>query len=227
MFRTLLPRFHELKGCISDPCARNAYFHGFEDLLQDDVCLEVFRRWEKELQGLDDDAWSYLKGKASRYLETTNPHGRWWEQLFDSLGEAPAYNHLKESVGCSAVRFIPESAKSTPDLEGFLDSGRILCEVKTINRSDKEIEGRSRPKPRVRKVPVNLDGCFFRKLDSTILKAKDQLRAYDTSGDARHLVYINICFDWGPCYTNDYIRQVAQHLSEHPPGVEVEFKIGH
>ena len=150
--------------------------------------------------------------------------GQKWQQLFDALGEASAYRYLRESVGCSAVRFIPESNDRTPDLEGVRDHERVLCEVKTINISEVEISARRGPTA-VRKVKSQLDGGFFRKLDSDIAGAKRQLHSYDANGDAQHLVYIKICFDdWGGFYEEDYLRQIAQHLSEQPPAIDVVVK---
>src|SRR6266511_3924165 len=135
MFGKQLRRLYELKSLVPDLSDPTAYFYEFENRLQDPLCMEFFCRCEKELQCLDDDAWAFLKDEVKPYLVTRSPDGRRWQQLFDVLGQARAYNHLKASVGCSNVHFIPrasESGRETPDLEGIHDSGRVLCEVKTI-----------------------------------------------------------------------------------------------
>jgi hypothetical protein len=220
MFRTQLPRFYELKDLIADPCAPDAAFQGFETLLAEPHCLAVFASWERELQGLDNAAWQALRDEALPYLSRRSSGGRGWQQLFDILGQARAYNYLKQSVGCSTVRFIPRSNVETPDLEGFLLSGRMLCEVKTVNISDEEVRARKTPAARFNS--DQLPEGFFRKLDSDILKAKRQLPANDPACNERHLVYVNICFDdWVGTYRTNYAQQIDQHLRDNPPGVDV------
>jgi hypothetical protein len=225
MSRTLLPRLYELRDLLANPDARGSLFHGFEGHLKVPSRLTVFAQWENELEGLDEEAWSFLKIEAAPYLEPRDPGGRGWEQLFNFLVQARAYNHLKHTVGCSAVRFVSRSTtEQRPDLEGVTASGRVLCEVKAINPSDDEIRAREEPKGRVD--GPELPEGFFRKLDSDILKAKKQLRAYDAAGDARHLVFVNICFDdWLGTCAPLYEQQIRQHLSDRPPGVEVFVKI--
>ena len=217
-FRNQLPRFYELKDLLTDPSHPDAYFQNFQDRLQDEMCFETFARWEKELQGPDPVAWESLKSKAAPYLKRAH-NGRAWQQLFDVLGEASAYNYLRKSVGCSKVCFIPESDDRTPDLEGVVDCVRVLCEVKTINVSDDEIHARRGPI--VGDVSNKLNEGFFRKLDSDITNAKRQLQSYDPHSSAQHLVYIKICFDWVGHYNEDYFRQIDQHLLDHPPAIKV------
>ena len=145
MFRAQLPRLYELLDLIADPASPKAYFQDFETKLQvEPLCLPVYACWEKVFQILDEDAWKALKDEAAQYL-TCRDKRRGWHQLFDILGQADAYKHLGD-IGCSKTRFIPRSDKEgrrTPDLEGLLDSQRVLCEVKTINVSDAELRARS------------------------------------------------------------------------------------
>jgi hypothetical protein len=225
-FRSQLPRFYELKELLTDPSHPDAYFRNFEDCLLDEPCFQTVALWEKKLQGLDPVAWESLKSKASPYLKRKDAKGRNFQQLFDVLGEASAYNYLRESHGCSRVCFIPESDDRTPDLEGVRDCVRVLCEVKTINISEDEIRARRGP-PTVRKVENRLDNGFLRKLDSDVTNAKSQLRTYDPDSDAQHLVYINICFDdWLGLYKEDYLPQINEHLLSHPPGIKVVVNVG-
>jgi hypothetical protein len=223
--RNELPRLFELKDLIEDPSHPDAYFRDFEHMLQDPSCFETFTGWEKELESTDPVAWDDLKRKSARYLEHRDrKKGRGWQQLFDVLAEASAYRYLKESEQCSKIRFIPESPESigrTPDLEAMLGNVRVLCDAKTVNISDDEISARSKPAT-VRKGSDRLDAGLFRKLDSDIANAKDQMQRYDPTGDTRRIVFIRICFDdWAGLYMEDYLQQIVQHLSEHPPAVKV------
>jgi len=227
-FRSRLPRFYELKDLLRDPSHPHAYFQNFESHLQENIWFATFALWERKLQRLDLVAWGSLKSKASPYLELKrrNSSDRGWQQMFDVLGEALAYNYLVESIGCSAARFLPESSNRAPDLEAVLDRGRILCEVKTINNSDDERRARRLPSS-VRTVSDQLDSGFFSKLDSDIANAKNQLWSYDPSGEAQHLVYINVCFDnWPPFYNDDYFQQINQYLLTHRPGIKVVVTAG-
>ena len=225
MFRAQLPRLYELLDLIADPASPKAYFQDFETKLQvEPLCLPVYACWEKVFQILDEDAWKAQKDEAAQYL-TCRDKRRGWPQLFDILGQADAYKHLRD-IGCSKIRFIPRSDKErrrTPDLEGLLDSQRVLCEVKTINISDAEVRARS--EHTASNVKSELDYGFFRKLRSDITCAKDQMHGYDPTGEARHLVYISICFDdWVGYYRGAYFRQIDQYLRDNPvPEIEVAF----
>lgn len=225
-FKDRLPRFYELKD-LMDPSHKEVYFKNLEEHLRDPdgTCLQIFLLWEEELDGLDRTAWEFLKGKASRYLMLKDQK-RGWQQLFDALGEACAYNYLRESRGCSSVHFIPESGNSTPDLEGSSAAGRVLCEVKTINISDVEAEARQKPGI-VRDVKHQLAEGFLKKLDSDIARAKKQLQDYAPGPGTPQVIYLNICFDdWTGFYKEDYIRQIRERTSSHPPGIEIVARTG-
>jgi hypothetical protein len=177
MFRDRLPRLYELRDLIADRTSPDAYFNDdFETLLQDDLAMAAFVRWEQKLQHLDAHAWKALKDEASQYLTRRDPR-RGHHQLFDILGQAEGYQHLR-NIGCSNVRFIPRSDKEglrTPDLEGFIDSQRVLCEVKTINISDDEVRARREHTPRA--IESRLDEGFYRKLRFDVTEARDQLHS--------------------------------------------------
>lgn len=230
MFRTQLPRIYELRDLIADPTSPDAYFQNFDNNVQDSLHVrQIYVRWEKDLQGLDDDAWEFLKREASPYLIHKDRSGRGWQQLFDILNQARAYNYLK-IIGSSNIRFIPRAKQRstrTPDLEGVLDSGRVLCEVKTINISQKEV--RARKEFTIRKMTNQLNDGFLRKLHSDITNAKDQMHAYDATYEVRYCVYVNLCFDdfLGEC-KEEYFRQIDQYLSDSPtPGIDLVFHNDH
>jgi len=227
-FRNQLPRLYELSDLLEDPSHPDAY--NFQSQLRNPLALETYALWEKELKGLDSDAWVVLKSKASRYLEQRDRNGRGWYQLFDALGEAFAYNYVKDAVGCPKVCFVPESDNRTPDLEGLIDDTRVLCEVKTINESDEQIAAR-----RGSSIPCQLTGLledgFFNKLDSNIANAKDQFQTFDPNGEAQYLVYVRIRFDhssgeWPGHYAECYLKQIEEHLRNHPPGIKVVVNAG-
>jgi hypothetical protein len=176
---------------------------------------EVYSRWERVLQGLDVQAWVHLKNEAVPRLTARDKNGRGWQQMFDILNEARAYNYLK-SIGCTRVRFIPRTRERTPDLEAALGSNDLLCEVKTINISEEEIAARTGPM-KARSLPINLTHGFLKKLRATIQAAKEQMAAYDNCGTAVHIVYLNIFFDdFLAELKNAYFQQIDAYLAEEP-----------
>jgi hypothetical protein len=219
MFRKEFPMIYEiLFDQILDRNCENAYGRNFERFLR--TAPEAKRLWlriEKALQGLDPYSQKLLKKKVCPYL-TKKHAGRGWHQIFDVLNEARAYNYLM-SIGCSDIHLIPESIKNglrTPDLEGVLCSGKVFCEVKTINISDKEAEIRASNKPIARNTPDQLEEAFFDKLRSCLTIAKKQLEDYDSAKSARLIAYIFINFDEHPfCeYKDKYFQQIDHYLSE-------------
>ena len=218
MYRTRLPRIYELRDLILDPSAPNAYFQGFEGFLTSSKhARALYLDLEQELEGLEQTAWESLKNEAKQYLVRKDKSGRGWQQLFDILNQAYGYNYLK-TLQCTTIRFVPRSTKEgveTPDIEGESNSGRVLCEVKTMNISQDEVQARHEVK--VRSIKNQLEQPFFGKLDSIITKAKSQLSAYDPRDEAKHCVYICICFDdLVGHYEDEYLGQIDRHLTDNP-----------
>jgi hypothetical protein len=215
-FRPELPLLYELKDCITDPASPDAYFQHFDKNVSSSThVLELYQRWEWALQALDGESWEQLKTEIiPRLIQRDKARG--WQQLFDTMGEARAYRYLR-AIGCTGVRFIPRSRKKrTPDLEGTLPSVHLLCEVKTINPSNQEIEIRTNP-PTVRSLPIQLTDQFLKKLSSTIDGAKNQLQSHDPERKARHLIYLNINFDdfFAEC-KEQYFSEIDGYLSNAP-----------
>ena len=216
MFRTELPRLYELRDSIGSPESPNSYFHEFDERLANSShVMDLYLRWERTLQGLDRNAWTHLKGKCVPRLGARHA-SRGWEQLFDVLGEARAYNLLRYS-GATKLRFIPRTDRKTPDLECQISSARVLCEVKTVNISDDEATYRANPTG-VRSISVTVAPALLNKLHSTIERAKDQLVSFDPKESATHMVYLNIAFDdlFAEC-TEAYFAQIDADLAKCPP----------
>lgn len=215
MSRTELSRLYELSDRIADPSSSDAYFRNFDQNLAHSDVKDVYLRQERALQGLDDKAWEHLRGEALPLLIARDRRGRGWQQLFDILNEARAYNYLK-SLGCTNLRFIPRSHEKSPDLEGSLALDRVLCEVKTINISDEEIAFRTGP-PKVRSFPITVTAEFLKKLRATVETAKKQLLAFDHSRAAVHFAYLNLSFDDFLAERKEaYFKQIDDGLAETP-----------
>ena len=232
MFRKEFPRIYELRASMESPDSQDSCLQNLDMDLQNGDARRVWGVIERDLQGLDVDAWTVLKGEALRYLNSWdekssrsgNPRGR--EPLLNILYQAKAYNFLK-TKGCSAVRFIPRAkrnGKKTPDLEGTSGTGRFLCEVKTINRSEEEVY-RQRIEKKYLHDHSQLTRGFLTKVAGTIESAKKQLETYDPAGEAKHIVYVIINFDdfWGD-HKEVNVKQLDEYLCTNPfSGIELVF----
>jgi putative transposase len=179
VYRRQLPRIYELVDLLPVPMPPDAYFQNFEASLgQIPQKLKQFRDLERELQGLDDSAWRFLKEEVTPLLTARDPR-RGWGPLFDRLNQAKAFNYLKRA-GCTDISFIPPApgkGQKTPDLRAFEESIPVLCEVKTINVS--AIEAERRAAGGAGMTVAELDQGFFRKLASDLARAKSQMDAYE------------------------------------------------
>lgn len=195
MFRKELPRIYELRDLLSTPLPPDGYFRNLDQSLTEiPQKLRQYRDIEQELQGLDEKAWAFLKSEAVPRLTAHDP-ARGWQSLFDILNQAKAYNHLKRS-GCTEIAFIPPSrvkGKQTPDLKAVSNASPVLCEVKTINISQKEAERRRTGG--VGSSSDRLEDGFFNKLTSDLTQARSQMLAYDQGAAAQKIVYVIVNFD--------------------------------
>ncbi|MGB9026140.1 MAG: hypothetical protein WCC40_09290 [Rhodomicrobium sp.] len=215
-------RVSELRDLSIDLHSPEAYFRADDDKLSAPHKRKFFLALERDLQGLNAEAWEFLKGEARPHLKAPHPKRR-WQQLFDKLNEAKGYHYLV-SMGCENVKFIPRAKTrgvETPDVKGLLDAATILCEVKTINVSDDEI---NRFAARlVGKITLHLAKGFFDKLGNDIRKAAAQLSAFDDGSAARRIVYVVFNFDDRLHeYADEYQRQIEAYIaSEALANIEV------
>jgi hypothetical protein len=217
-------RVYELIALIEERAHYSSFFKNFEHSIQESD--EKRRKWlarEKELQRLDQEAWEFLKNEAFPYLTARNHCGRGWEQLISILNQARAYIFLFD-IGCSEIKFIHKiEGVETPDLEAELNDNPVFCEVKTINKSEQEVEARQCNL--VNKTLLSLGAGFFKKLDSDLKKAKSQMASYNNKFGVRHIAFIVINFDdlLGEYKTSHY-EEIDQHLDVMPVAeIEVVF----
>jgi hypothetical protein len=208
-----LPRISQLQDYSISLNSPKAYFRADDDKLTNRSKRPFFVALECELQGLDAEAWEFLKGEALPRLKAQHPT-RKWQQLFDTLNEAKGYNHLAR-IGCTDIKFIPRATTDkvqTPDLRGLLGATRVLCEVKTINVSDDEAnrlagDGVGTTLP-------YLEQPFLDKLSSTIRTAASQLLAFDKDLASRRIVYVVFNFDDRIHeYADEYQKQIEAFLA--------------
>jgi hypothetical protein len=223
VYRKTLPRVFELHDLIATPRPPKAYFQNFESSLSEiPQKLKQFCDIERDLQGLDADAWVFLKSEVAPLLVARDPK-RGWQALFDKLNQAKAFNYLK-AAGYQNIRFVPPSAvrgQQTPDLQ----ADGVLCEVKTINIS--EVEADRRDCGGVGTSTDRLDEGFFRKLSSDLRKARDQMAAYSADGRTKYIAFVIVNFDDSLHeYADRYRPQIDQYVTSVPvPDLEIAFDI--
>jgi hypothetical protein len=100
---------------------------------------------------------------------------------------------------------------------------KSLMRAKRMNISD--TEKLARTTYTAGKCEYPLADAFFRKLQSKVTQAKDQIQTHDLRGETLHIVYISICFDEAVGFNRlDELRQVARYLNDNPtPGTRVVY----
>src|ERR1700732_1165341 len=137
-------RILELREASIALNSASAYFRADDDKFTDPVKVKYFAEIDRNLAMLPEDAWKQIKIDLVNRIAVRHPT-RGWQPLFDIFNEVRAYNYLQD-MGYEDIRFIPRAKANnlrTPDLEAVYNDTPILCEVKTINTSDKELHRRA------------------------------------------------------------------------------------
>jgi len=224
-----LPRLFELVG-VNGAFAK--YLRDTDSQAHIPIKRKVLRDFEEDLSSLDDEAWAFFKTKAQsksclegEYSQKANEtpkiaqekgYGglhlcRSWQPLFDLRSEVRGYRYLK-SIGCNDVRFIPENTgqgQQTPDLRGTLGGLTVLCEVKTINRSDDAVA--SSFFSLVADEQIKLSDGFFKQISKNIGKSIKQIESYGSRDNTLKIIYFFFDFDDN---LGEYIKYYACQLDE-------------
>ena len=209
-----LRRISQLRDYSLKLNSPKTYFRADDDKLSNPRKRKFLVALGRELQGLDAEAWEFLKGEALPRLRAQHST-RGWQQLFDTLNEAKAYNYLVR-IGCKEIKFIPRAKSDnvqTPDLRGFLGSATVLCEVKTINVS--EDEANRFATGGVGTTRLYLENELFKKVSSVIHTAASQLLAFDRDLTSWRIVYVVFNFDDRLHeYADEYQKQIEAFIAE-------------
>ena len=214
-----LPRTYELVASLKG--APRSYFKNFAASLRDNpIKRKYFEDIESDLATLDSAAWDQLKAKVGPlFLKREELRG--WQGAFSELNEAKAYNFLVRN-GYASVEFVPRRIDTkTPDLRAKIGNADVLCEAKTINRSDRAILTQKRKE--VSSVSNRLGVEFFAKLASTIKRADLQMAAFSSVLEIKRIIYLVINFDDGLHeYVDDYLIQIREQNEVFVmPGLEI------
>lgn len=156
--------------------------------------------YDKALDCLDPESFSILKDKVLSDINcevVRNDDGRGRQLLFDKLNEAFAYKYL-QNRGVNNLCFFEEinervrNQSKTPDIR-FEENGQVgYCEVKTINRSDKDIK-RYKNHEQFSGSEYDLNDGFFNKLCDALDTAISQVKT--PSDSELGIAYLIIIFD--------------------------------
>ena len=192
-----LPRLFELKDALEDPAHVDAYFQDFETKLANRHVFDQYERLERYLGALDAESWGDFRNRAARKLiARQRQQGRGWQDLFDVLNEAIGYAYLV-ARGATDIQFLPEGSVKTPDLAASMGQTPLLCEVKTVNKSQDQAERDRRVTAGeifVTDALTELPQNWLATLRDKIASALEQLNGYDTK-QATLVVFIAINFD--------------------------------
>lgn len=206
-----LPRVYKLVASLKG--GPRSYFKNFATSLRDNpIKRKHFIDIESELAALDVAAWNHLKANVGP-LFMKGEKSRGWQGAFSELNEAKAYNFLVRR-GYTYVEFVPRrSDAKTPDLRAKIGNVDVLCEVKTVNRSERAV--RAKAQAMASSVSNLLPGEFFSKLRSTVRYADDQMAAFCSMPDVKRIIYLVINFDdrLHEC-VDDYLAQIQEKREE-------------
>ena len=211
-------RLYELR----DLGGQEDYFSDIDERLDDPLSLKKLAELAESLNRLDEESWNYLKCQCKPLLSKVS-EDRGWTPLFDRFNEAKGYGYLLD-WGCSSLKFIARSDKNghqTPDLEASDGTSEYLCEVKTINISDEEIEHRKNRK--AKEVAYVLSNGLKSKLEDVASKAASQLRGYQGAENKIRIVFFVICLDdWQPEARKAIFPEIQTFLDKFGEG-EIDF----
>lgn len=120
------------------------------------------------------------------------------------------------------MEFIPRDRDTkTPDLRAKLGNVDVLCEAKTINRSERAIVAQLQKA--AASAPIRLGKEFFSKIASTIRNADRQMAAFSSALDTKRIIYVVINFDDRLHeYVEDYLIQIQEQEQEFVlPGLDI------
>lgn len=223
-YRARLPRLFELRDELKDPVHTDAYFKDFESKLANQHIFDLYERLERYLAALDSASWQDLKKRAAgKLIARQRQEGRGWQDLFDVLNEAIAYAYLA-ARGASNIQFLAAGKTRTPDLSATIEGTQVLCEVKTVNKTEVQADRDQRVSSGelfVTDTITELPENWLAKLRDKIRDALQQLQNYGKA-DATFVIFVAINFDdrLGD-YHDRYFMQIDRFLDSMELG-EVE-----
>ena len=207
------PRLSHIKKIVAQK-----YGHTIWENWDDGTVFETIKRTfvdriESNLQVLAEPDWQAILEKvvplfSKKFIAKGLDRG--WQQAFNILNEAEAYRWLS-TKGFAGLHFIPErSDEQTPDIAALYRQQKWLCEVKTLNRSDREIK--NGVGSAVRSYSDRLEDSFISgKLLNVLSVARQQFEGHES--DRRLLIMIANFDDLLHLNVHSYLQQIEKGLA--------------
>jgi Holliday junction resolvase-like predicted endonuclease len=203
----MLTRIPEIIHAL-EPIKEGEAFFEFTELIESNpVAKKIYYDIECHLSDIEEEQWKLLLPKI---VEKFRKHegDRGWQQAINALQEGIAYSLLKND-GYSEIEFLPRrTSLRTPDLIARRGNAQVTIEVKSINRSEAQIQAQRNMT--VQSLGLPLDANFFAKLQSTLDNASEQLAAQQSD---EKVIFLFIEFDDSSNeYVLSYLSQIRSWL---------------
>lgn len=229
-----MQRMFELIEEIKIKYPEDKFFENIEEVMKDPLAYEQYKIYENAMQSLDEDSWELMFDKAlvafkSNYKPKKVSEAQFEEKInkrsfFDHLNETFGYQFLV-SEGYKNVRLLAEDKNKkhkSPDLTYEKKGIKYYCDVKTINRSDDDMERYKKGDSFSGLVYLELSEPFLNKMATAIESGLKQIESKNATG----MVYIVVSFDdIGGTYYYKYQQQIVNLLRKFPD-LEVYIRIG-
>jgi hypothetical protein len=180
-------------------------------------CTEKqFFDWESLLQSLDEESFKIFLAKAAGLVTARTHEERGWTQFIECINEVRGYRYA-QSLGYTDVRLIREQSDPLPDLEASKTNEKCLLEVKTIHKSDLDIQLRGQVQVEESGLPLRLE----RLLRKRYSKAIKQIEGHPWVSEARQICYMVINLDLRTVLAQENERFLEQFLKEIETSVEI------
>jgi hypothetical protein len=206
----MLTRISEIIHALEPIKEGEAFYEFWASYKNNPIQQKVFQDIEFHLDDIEEAQWKKLLPKVVEKFRKKEA-GRGWQQAFNALQEGIAYSLLRRD-GYSEITFLPRRPSlRTPDLIARRGDAQVTIEVKSINRSEAQIQAEQNMT--VQSLGLPLDANFFAKLQSTLDNASEQLAAQQSD---EKVIFLFIEFDdTSNEYVLSYLSQIRSWLDFH------------
>ena len=211
----MLTRISEIIHALEPIKEDEAFYEFWASYKDEPVIRKVFQDIESHLHDIEEEQWKKLLPKVVEKFRRKEAD-RGWQQAFNALQEGIAYSLLSRD-GYSEIGFLPHRpSQRTPDLIARRGNDQVAIEVKSINRSEAQIQAEKNMT--VQSLGLPLDANFFAKLQSTLDNASEQLAAQQSD---EKVIFLFIEFDdISNVYVLSYLSQIRSWLGTRNMGAD-------
>ena len=177
-----------------------------------------FEEWDSLIAGLDSESRTTFLRKASGLVSAPTSRERGWTQLVECVNEIRGYEYAI-SLGYTNAQLIQEQQIELPDIAATNSESRCLVEVKTIQKSDLEIDQRNQVQTEEIGLPIRLK----RVLRKRYTKASTQIENHLWASDARKICYMFINPDLRTLLAEENKDNLHQYLDGLESSVEIHY----